>query len=424
MSALDASQTAEQIGALIGADRVRAAASESERTIAGVVVEPASADEIAELVRKCETEHITLAPFGAARTLAEIRHSPVDVAVSLARMNRVVAYEPDDMTVIAEAGHTLEALNGHLAERGQCLPADPPFPNLTTLGSLIAEAKAGPIRLSEGTVRDLLIGIRFVGHGGRIVHGGGQVVKNVAGYDLMKVMTGSFGTLGIITEATFKVRPAPTNYALALTSFMNTGQAFEAAGGLSNAIPLIHLEIISPGFDAKFGRSGRFLMLAGFGGSGAEVQYLRTRIAEVLGSGAETELLEGADAESAYEWLRDIDVRGAALVAQMAVLPAELGRCLELCGSEFRAHAGSGIAQMFLGGEPSAEAIYREAERWREAAHGAQGHLRILGASPAARDDLNFFDEPPAGTLNLMGRMKAAFDPAGIFNPGCFVGGL
>ena len=422
MSALDASQTAQQIGSLIGADRIRAVASESERTIAGVIVEPASADEIAELVRKCETEHITLAPFGAARTLAEIRHSPVDVAVSLARMNRVVAYEPDDMTVIAEAGHTLAALNGRLAERGQCLPADPPFPNLTTLGSLIAEAKAGPIRLSEGTVRDLLIGIRFVGHGGRIVHGGGQVVKNVAGYDLMKVMTGSFGTLGIITEATFKVRPAPTNYGLALASFMNTGQAFEAAGGLSNAVPLIHLEIISPGFDAKFGHSGRFLMLAGFGGSGAEVQYLCTRIAEVLG--VETDFLEGADAESAYEWLRDIDVRGAALVAQIAVLPAELGRCLEQCGSEFRAHAGSGVAQMFLGGEPSAEAIYRKAERWREAAHGAQGHLRILAASPGARDDLNFFDEPPTPTLNLMGRMKATFDPAGIFNPGCFVGGL
>jgi glycolate oxidase FAD binding subunit len=422
MSALDASQTAEQIGALIGADRIRAAASESERTIAGVIVEPASADEIAELVRKCETDHITLAPFGAARTLAEIRHSPVDVAVSLARMNRVVAYEPDDMTVIAEAGHTLAALNGRLAERGQCLPADPPFPNLTTLGSLIAEAKAGPIRLSEGTVRDLLIGIRFVGHGGRIIHGGGRVVKNVAGYDLMKVMTGSFGTLGIITEATFKVRPAPTNYGLALASFMNTGQAFEAASGLSDAVPLIHLEIVSPGFDGKFGHSGRFLMLAGFGGSGAEVQYMRTRIAEVLG--VETDFLEGADAESAYEWLRDIDVRGAALVAQMAVLPAELGRCLEQCGSEFRAHAGSGVAQMFLGGDPSAEAIYREAEKWREAAHGAHGHLRILAASPAALDDLNFFDEPPTPTLNLMGRMKATFDPAGIFNPGCFVGGL
>src|SRR6266481_1499402 len=243
MSALDASQTAEQIGALIGADRVRAAASESERTIAGVVVEPASADEIAELVRKCETEHITLAPFGAARTLAEIRHSPVDVAVSLARMNRVVAYEPDDMTVIAEAGHTLEALNGHLAERGQCLPADPPFPNLTTLGSLIAEAKAGPIRLSEGTVRDLLIGIRFVGHGGRIVHGGGQVVKNVAGYDLMKVMTGSFGTLGIITEATFKLRPIPEGYTLGIAPFAQAAQAFGAALKLHDVLPLVHVEV-------------------------------------------------------------------------------------------------------------------------------------------------------------------------------------
>src|SRR4029077_2806891 len=125
---------------------------------------------------------------------------------------RVIAYEPDDMTVIAEAGLTLASLNGLTATRGQRLPADPPHPDRVTLGALVAAAHAGPLRLSEGTVRDLLIGVRFVGHDARPIHGGGRVVKNVAGYDLMKVMTGSFGTLGIITETTFKVRPIPAHY--------------------------------------------------------------------------------------------------------------------------------------------------------------------------------------------------------------------
>src|SRR5712691_3265752 len=190
-----------------------------EASAARLIVEPASPQEIIEVVRKCESDGFTLAPMGAARTLVQIRRQPAAVCVSLARMDRVVDYEPDDMTVVAEAGLTLGALNACTALHGQRLPCDPAKPELTTVGALVGAAKAGPLRLSEGGVRDLLIGIRFVGHDGRLIHGGGRVVKNVAGYDLMKVMTGSFGTLGIITEATFKVQPISGNYLLMLADF-------------------------------------------------------------------------------------------------------------------------------------------------------------------------------------------------------------
>ena len=118
------------------------------------------------------------------------------------------------MTATVEAGITLAALNATLARAGQRLPLDPPHPERTTIGALIATDASGPLRLSHGKVRDLLIGITVVLADGTLVHGGGRVVKNVAGYDLMKLFTGSFGTLGIVVEATFKLRPLPQREAV------------------------------------------------------------------------------------------------------------------------------------------------------------------------------------------------------------------
>ncbi len=244
------------------------------------IVEPQSAEEIADLVRKCEADMVSLAPIGAARTLSQIRRTPAQIGISLRRMASIVAYEPEDMTVVARAGLTVGNLNATLATPGQRLPVDPREPDATTLGSLIAAAHAGPLRLSEGTVRDLLIGIQFVGHGGRIVRAGGRVVKNVAGYDLMKVMTGSFGTLGIVTEVTFKVRPIPENYRLAVAAFPDAEAAFAAASNLHDQVPLIHLEVTSRAASAAIGASVRFLVLAGFAGIHSELNYLSGRIAK------------------------------------------------------------------------------------------------------------------------------------------------
>jgi glycolate oxidase FAD binding subunit len=406
---------------IVGAEYVRVP-SNFEGQVARLIVEPARAEQIAEVVRKCESDGLSLVPMGAARTLAQIRRQPATIGVSLARMNRIVDHEPDDMTVVAEAGLTLGALNALTAKCGQRLPCDPPNPETTTLGALVGAAKSGPLRLSEGKVRDLLIGIRFVGHDGRLVHSGGRVVKNVAGYDLMKVMTGAFGTLGIITETTFKVRPLPENYSLAITSFDDAGEALAAAQRAEEAANLSHLEVLSPSFGDKFARAGRAVVVAGFGGSRTEADYYRAHISNALRRN--TQMLTGEEAASHYQRLRDLDFTDAAVVAQLAVLPAELPRCLGACGAEFRAHAASGVAQIFIAPDRTNDEVRDTVGRWRDIAHAAHGHLRVLEARAELRAHLEMFDRPPEPAIRLMRRLKLAFDPKNIFNPGCFVAGI
>jgi glycolate oxidase FAD binding subunit len=391
------------------------APNEIERAAFETIVEPHSIEEIAALVRRCEADKISLAPIGAARTLAQIRRAPVQIGISMRRMARIVAYEPDDMTVVTEAGISVGDLNATLAKAGQRLPVDPRDPHATTIGSLIAAAHAGPLRLSEGTVRDLLIGIQFVGHGGRIVRAGGRVVKNVAGYDLMKVMTGSFGTLGIVTEATFKVRPIPENYTLAVASFDDHDSAFTAASSLHDRVPLIHLEVTSPRASAALGIPNRFLVLAGFAGIPSELKHQREILAKILPA---MDVLNDDRAAQLYTSLRDLDFSDG-LSARMALLPHELGRCTRESSAEFIAHVGSGIAELF-----SQDAAPDIVARWRDLAHSARGHLRVLAAPTSMRSQIEFFDRPNAGAFKLMQRLKSTFDPAGIFNPGCFVGAL
>lgn len=421
MAVTKTSELAKRLTERVSADRVREPL-DVERSAAQVIVEPTSVEEICEIVQMCEKDRITLAAIGRARTLSQIRPSPVSLGISLQRMRRIVAHEPDDMTIVAEAGITVGELNAATTPARQRLPVDPRDPGRTTLGSLIGASHSGPLRLSEGTSRDLLIGIRFVGHGGRQVHGGGRVVKNVAGYDLMKVMGGSFGTLGIITEATFKVRPIPARYSLASMRYDRAADAFTAARMLNDALPLSHLEILSPALAAAHEAPGKFLLLAGFSGSSLEIGYQADRVRELAGKRGQ--ILDDEDALRKYQLLRDIDSCSRPLAAQIAVAPARLAPVLEACGCEFRAHAGSGVAQLFLVDESSAQSSLDAVARWRTAAHSAHGNLRVIAAIPIIREKLQFFDAPNDGALRLMRRLKTAFDPAGIFNPGCFVGGI
>ena len=407
--------------ALLGVDRVREAAS-GERRAAAFVVEPRNADEIAELIRMCEAEGIALAALGAMRSLTQIRRAPVALGISLRRMNRIIAHEPDDLTVIAEAGISVGALNAELAKSRQRLPVDPCQPDVTTVGALVAAAHAGPLRFSEGTARDLLIGIDFVGHGGRVIHGGGRVVKNVAGYDLMKVMGGSFGTLGIITTAIFKVRPIPAHYAVALVPHKRADDAFECAARLLEALPLSHLEVVSPGFAARFGAAGQFAVIAGFSGNPEEIGYQAKKSLE-LASGR-GEIFNERQAEAHYAALRDLDFAAGPLSARFAVMPAELPATLDAIAGDYCAHAGNGVAEVALRAAQSLDSAQQVVAEWRERAHRTRGHLRLLAASEPIRGGLEFFHAPSDGALKLMRRLKQAFDPAGIFNANCFVGGL
>jgi glycolate oxidase FAD binding subunit len=407
---------------LLGGSRVRTP-QDHEVSVLGAVLEPESVEEIREIVRKCESDSLSLAPLGAGRTLSQIRSKPVMLGLSLARMRQVVAYEPEDMTVVAQAGLSLGELNRLIGQRRQRLPVDPPGPDLTTLGAMVGAAKAGPLRLSEGRVRDLLIGIEFVSHDGRVARGGGRVVKNVAGYDLMKVMTGSFGTLGIITETTFKVRPLPELEEVALAPFADAERAFAAARALHDTLPLFHLEVLSPAFAQEFGYPQSWLTLAAFGGNQVEVDYQRSVIEGQLRE--KLTIMDGPGAGEISARVRDLGMTSAAMAAELAVLPGELGGCLASCRAEYIAYAGCGVARIFAPAADNAGEALRIVEDWRQAARKARGHVRLTALAPELRGaGLAFFDQVNAGAMKLMTRLKRSFDPAGIFNPGCFVGGL
>lgn len=418
---IDADDPESKIAALLGADRIRAPRN-AETAAARVIATPRDAAETAEIVRDCEAHGISLAAVGTARILAEIRRDPVAVGISFERMAQIIDYQPGDMTFVAQPGLTVAQANAAMASAGQRLPIDPRRPDETTLGSLIAANYAGPIRISEGTVRDLLIGIRFAGHGGRIIRNGGRVVKNVAGYDLMKLMIGSFGTIGIITEAAFKVRPIPREYSIALSTHAQFYKACELALAIGDSAPLAHLEILSPRVSAALGHPPTYCIVAGFAGTHAETVSLREKIARVAGAAAE--FRDGADAAQLYAAERDLSFSDYAVVARIAAPRTSLAGILESCDAEFRAHTECGVAQIASNRPDSAEAACAQVRRWRDLTHAAHGYLRVLHVRAEFRTAVDYFDTPAARALELMRTLKHAFDPAGVFNPGCFVGGI
>ena len=174
------------------------------------VYEPSTVDEAAEVLRESALRGKSLAFIGGGTDL-ELGTAPrrIDAVVRTGRLARVIEYSPSDQIVVAEAGLTLGELQRTLASHRQRLALDPPLPERKTLGGIIAANAYGPRRARFGSVRDLIIGISFVRADGTLARGGGKVVKNVAGFDLPKLMIGSLGTLGLITSVNFRLHPLP-----------------------------------------------------------------------------------------------------------------------------------------------------------------------------------------------------------------------
>ena len=179
-----------------------------------ITVSPGSAEEISEILKLASSEHWTVVPVGG---MGWIR-STANLVVSTLRLNQIIEHEPADLIAIAQAGVTLNHFNARLAENGQWLPLDPPDDGRATLGGVVATGIGGPQQFGYGRPRGSVIGMKVVLADGSIIKAGGRVVKNVAGYDLCKLFTGSFGSLGIITELNFKLRPRPAREATVIAT--------------------------------------------------------------------------------------------------------------------------------------------------------------------------------------------------------------
>lgn len=244
---------ARELAAIVGEEYVR----EDAETLTGMAVEevapavavaPASAEEVAAVLRFASAHDLTVVPAGGfARQGIGGVPERVDIVLETRRLAALEHYDPGDLTLGAGAGMTLAALEEKLAANQQFLPVQSPRAERETIGGLLATAASSPLRHGYGGLRDYCIGVHFVTGDGRIAKGGGRVVKNVAGYDLMKLLIGSFGTLGIIVSANFKVFPRPRQTATFACDFASAEEAVAFRDRLlRSALSPICLELVSP----------------------------------------------------------------------------------------------------------------------------------------------------------------------------------
>lgn len=196
---------------------------------------PRDAHELAQILAQCNSEKRAVVPWGGG-TLQHLGNAPTqfDAAIQTANLNQVIEYAFDDLTATFGAGMTLAEIERVLNEHGQFLPLDVPHPERATIGGVLASGMNGALRLRYGLARDYMLGNRFVTVDGQIIKAGAKVVKNVAGYELHKVQVGAFGTLGLLTEATFKVFPRPPAEISAWASFDELRDACAAVGQVWN----------------------------------------------------------------------------------------------------------------------------------------------------------------------------------------------
>jgi len=447
MSASLLGSLAEIVGpahCLSGADRAPFVVD--GRTPCGVVL-PGSADEVARVVSAAAAAGVPVIPWGGG-TLMSRGAPPREGAlvVGLGRLNRVVEHEPGDLTATVEAGITVDALHAALGARGQWLPLDPPASAEATLGGVLASNAAGPRRQGYGTARDLVIGLRVVAADGRLVRAGGKVVKNVAGYDLVKLYIGSHGTLGIIVDATLKLRPRPGTEGGVWATFSTLAAAAAAAAMLAASelgpVALTLVDASPTGDDARpsgVPSGGGPALLVAFDGLPSTVAWQGDQAAERLrAAGARTvERLDLDGTERALGVVRDPRrlVASPAAIATAGVLPAEVGPYLAAAHEVARAagvkvaavaHAGQGVVTLVLVPEvapPPVTVTARVLTEWRNAARSREGHLVVDWAPLGVREACPPWD-PPGPGVGLMRGLKARLDPQGVLNPGRFVGGI
>ena len=336
----------------------------------------------------------------------------IDLVIGTARLNRLLVHRHGDMTVTAQAGMPLELLNGLLAEHRQHLPVESAF-DAATVGGIVAANDAGPMRHRFGTPRDLLIGVTLVMTDGRLVKAGGAVVKNVAGYDLGKLVSGSHGTLAGIVDATFKLLPLP----LASTTLVAT---YVDGSALARDVAALHASQVElTSFDVRAASEGRWILLARMASSPAATEAQATAARRLMSgapgavSGEEERTLWKEQARAPWSEGGTI-LRFSWLPTKLPAVAAWLGRLAdhECRMAVFTGRAfGAGLLRL-EGEEPALAAAIADLR-----SNSDVGHVVVLRATPRLKQLVDVWG-PSSGAIEVGRVLKKKFDPGDILNAG------
>lgn len=408
---------------LLGVDAVRlgSPADAIEGVVPRIVVEPASAEAVAAVLEWASREKLCVLVRGSGTKMAwGPAPRQIDMLISTARLNAVVAHRHGDLTATIQAGARLADVNRTLAQHRQWIPLDPPWADRATIGGIVATNDSGPRRHRYGAPRDLIIGVEFARADGRLAKGGGIVVKNVAGYDLPRLLTGSFGSLGVIVTATFKLYPLT---AASRTLIVEPSTAADL-GALALKISASHLTPTA----LEFATHPLRLIVRFESIETSVTQQADTAAKLIAESGYDARTL--SDSAEAQYWqsharLADDD-RGA--LVKVSVLPTDLAETLttieRLAGKRGYAAVGRAGAGVFLLRiTEDVQLQKRVIDGLRETLQIGRGSAVVIKASPELWTHVNVWG-PIGDGLALMKAVKQQFDPAGILSPGRGPGGL
>jgi glycolate oxidase FAD binding subunit len=390
---------------------------------------PATEAEAASALKAAADAGEVVVPWGAGTK--QDFGNPVEqtgVVLSLERLNQVVEYVPTDMTITVQAGMRFAALQALTAGNSQTVPLDPARASGATVGGIVATAVSGPRRAAYGAVRDLLLGCRIALPDGRVIQAGGKVVKNVAGYDISKLMAGSFGTLGVITEVSLRLRPLPADTRTLLFGFASLDEALAASAKVlaSELLPAA-LVALTPRAAERLGAPGAFALAAALEETPENNAYQANRLTQIAG---EPTALTGEAERSFWDALIDYGDRfGASFRVRAATVISDLPTPLGACAAKGAvsldgiAYVQSGTAMLY-GFAPDNEVdAMAEAVQARFAAAGACGSAVLESGPVALRRRLDVWGLPRP-EWKLAQRIRQTFDPKRILNRGRFVGGL
>ena len=393
------------------------------------IIYPNNSETLSKIIKYAYTQELSIMPCGSGSKISwGGLKKDIRLVVSTQKLDRIIEHAVDDLTVTVEAGVKLTDLQNRLEDKNQFLALDPAYPEDATIGGIIATADSGSWRARYGGVRDMLLGISFLRADGAIAKAGGRVVKNVAGYDLMKLFTGSYGTLGIFQQATFRLYPLPETSTTMLLTGQNEAIATAIQTLLNSTLTPTAADLLSSGLvkALEIGTENASLMVR-FQSIPESIQE-QTKTLESIAKhlNLKTSLYRDADEQKLWQRLQQIiRIPGStnSITCKIGVLPTAAVETLNLLA---KLTEGSGFASIgvksglgYLNLERSLETI----KKIRFYLENNCGFLTVLEAPNNLKKEI----EPwgyTGNSLRIMEKLKQQFDPKNILNPGCFVGGI